>query len=113
MLPIYLGSFCCTQNPKGIGGNKNIVLYDTVQLFLFYLICINTAATNLTLLLNLTEPCFLRGANISINEHRSIVYTMSSIIKSHQSTFTEQYSLLSSLLQHLLTLIQLSNSDGK
>ncbi|XP_015364062.1 PREDICTED: uncharacterized protein LOC107161944 [Diuraphis noxia] len=36
---------------------------------------------------------------------------MSSIIKSHQSTFTEQYSLLSSLLQHLLTLIQLSNSD--
>ncbi|CAI6349302.1 unnamed protein product [Macrosiphum euphorbiae] len=36
---------------------------------------------------------------------------MSSIIKSHQSTFTEQYSLLSSLLQHFLTLIQLSNSD--
>lgn len=74
---------------------------------------INTAATNLTFLLNLTEPCSLRGPNISINEHRSIVYTMSSIIKSYQSTFTEQYSLLSSLLQHLLTLIQLSNRDGK
>ncbi|XP_026814662.1 uncharacterized protein LOC113554813 [Rhopalosiphum maidis] len=36
---------------------------------------------------------------------------MSSIIKIHQSTFNEQYSLLSSLLQHLITLIQFSNSD--
>lgn len=41
MLPIYLGSFCCTKNPEGIGGNKNIVLYDTVQLLLFNLICFN------------------------------------------------------------------------
>uniref|UniRef100_A0A2S2PIK9 Uncharacterized protein n=1 Tax=Schizaphis graminum TaxID=13262 RepID=A0A2S2PIK9_SCHGA len=87
MLPIYLGLFCCTNNSKGIG------------------------ATNLTFLLNLTEPCSLRGINISINEHRSIVYTMSSIIKIHQSTSTEQYSLLSSLLQHLITLIQFSNTD--
>lgn len=66
------------------------------------------------LLLNLTESCSLRGLNVSINEHRNIVYTMSSIIKiGYQSTSTEQYLLLSSLMQHLLTLIQLSNNDGK
>lgn len=41
MLPIYLGSFCCTKNPNEIGGNKNIVLYNTVQLLVFCLICIN------------------------------------------------------------------------
>lgn len=65
------------------------------------------------LLLNLTDSFSINGPNVCINEHRNIVYTMSSIIKSYQSTFAEQYSLLSSLLQHILTLIQLSNGDGK
>jgi len=64
-------------------------------------------------LLNLTESFSLRNLDISINEHRNIAYTISSIIHSYQSTFSEQYSLLSSLLQHLLTLIQLSKIDGK
>jgi hypothetical protein len=41
MLPIYLGSFCCTNNSKGIGGNKKIVLYDIVQLLLINLINLN------------------------------------------------------------------------
>lgn len=63
-------------------------------------------------LLNLTEAYPLQESNVRINEHRSIVYTMSSIVKTYQSTFTEQYALLSSLLQHFLTLIQLSHSDG-
>jgi hypothetical protein len=70
-------------------------------------------ATNLKLLLNLTESCSFDGLNICINEHRNLVYTMSSIVKSYQSNFPERYSLLSSLLQHILTLIQLSNNDGK
>lgn len=65
------------------------------------------------LLLNLTKSYSFNGLNVYINEHRNIVYTISSIIKSYQSTFTEQYSLLSSLLQHILTLIQLSNDDGR
>lgn len=69
--------------------------------------------TNLIFLLNLTELYSLDGVKVSINEHRNIVYTMSLIIKSYQSTFTEQLSLISSLLQHLLTLIKLSNIDGK
>lgn len=64
-------------------------------------------------LLHLTESFPLHGLHISINEHRNIVYTISSIVKSHQSTFPEQHLLLSSLLQHFLTLIQLStNVDG-
>jgi len=69
-------------------------------------------ATNLMYLLNLTESFPLDGINVSINEHRDIVYTMSSIIKIYESTFTEQYSLLSSFLQHILTLIQSSKNDG-
>lgn len=28
MLPTCLGSFCCTENSKVIGGDKNIFLYD-------------------------------------------------------------------------------------
>lgn len=69
-------------------------------------------ATNLKLLLNLIDSCSFKRLNICINEHRNLVYTMSSIIKSYHSTFPEQYSLLSSLLQHILTLIELSNNDG-
>lgn len=64
-------------------------------------------------LLNLTESCFLHELGVFINKHRDIVYTMSAIIKSHQSTFTEQNLLLSSLLRHLLTLILSSDNDGK
>lgn len=83
-------------------------------MFLLSLIDPFTLATNLMFLLNLTETCSLHGLDVPINEHRNIVYTISSIIKTYESTFTEQYSLLSSLLQHLLTLIQLSNAiDGK
>lgn len=63
-------------------------------------------------LLNLTESFSCDGLNVSINEHRDLVYTMSSIIKSYRSTFAEKNALLSSLLQHFLTLIQSSNSDG-
>lgn len=64
------------------------------------------------LLLNLTESCSIGELHISINEQRNIVYTMSSIIKSYQSNFTDQYSLLSSLMKHLLTLIHLPNNNS-
>lgn len=73
---------------------------------------VNILATNLMYLLNLTESFPLDGIKVYINDNRDIVYTMSSIIKIYESTFTEQYSLLSSLLQHILTLIQSSKNDG-
>ncbi|VVC28023.1 Hypothetical protein CINCED_3A019811 [Cinara cedri] len=87
MLPTQLGSFCCNESPHV------------------------TEATNLIFLLNLTESFFFCGDKFSINEHQHIVYTMSSIIKSYQLTFTEKYTLLSSLLQHFLNVVQLSNND--
>lgn len=62
--------------------------------------------------LNLTESFPLDGMNVFINEHRDIVYTLSSIIKAYESTFTKQDLLLSALLQHLLTLIQSPKNDG-
>lgn len=69
-------------------------------------------AKTLIFLLNLTELYPIQKHKVFINEHRNIVYTMSSIIKCDQSTFTEKYELLSSLLQYFLVLIRLTNDKS-
>lgn len=112
MLPTYLGSFCCNENLNLTGSNKTHFVRIFIVKSALDKIIFNILAINLMFLLNLTESFSCGGLNVSINEHRDLVYTISSIIKSYQSTFAEKNALLSSLLQHFLTLIQSSNIDG-
>ncbi|XP_050435728.1 uncharacterized protein LOC126842684 [Adelges cooleyi] len=88
LLPKCLGSFCCAEEPT-IGDN------------------------NLLCLLNLAEayppP---EKLDWTLNAQRNTAYTISSIIKCYQLKSSEHQNLLSSLLQHILTIIRLSSADA-